>query len=1006
MYAELKSKSNYTFLTGASAPEELVHRAHQVGLVALGINDLNGVYALPKAYWAAKDIPQLKLICGAEVVFNDNLPPLTFLATERRSYATLCRILTAAHAGKDKGQAFLTFDELQNFYTHDGFKNLVCLSPPQGKLEALKDLFQKNIYLEFSRFNDGLDSARTEHLLETHYKYDLPYVATNDVLYHDKGRRPLQDCFTSIRLGKPLNKAGFELKCNAERYLKSPFEMRLLFKDFPEATKNTLKIADQCTFSMSELKYRYPSEWIPQSHTAQSYLQELCLKGAREKYGATMPSAVHKQLFHELDLIRTLNFADYFLTIYDIVAFARSQDILCQGRGSAANSVVCYCLGITAIDPIQMNLLFERFISLERNEPPDIDVDFEHERREEVIQYIYKKYGRDRAGMVSAVVTYQKRSALRELSKAFGIDVGTLSAKKIERQFDELVKTSFDPNCRDKIDQLADEMNNFPRHISIHSGGFTLSADPIIDIVPVEPARRDGRTIIQWDKYDLDYLGLLKIDVLALGMLSAIKKTLDLVQLKLHEIPHDDAATYKMIQRADTVGTFQVESRAQMNMSGRLLPKNFYDLVVQIAIVRPGPIVGNMVHPYLKRRRGLEVAEYPHPKLREILGKTLGVPLFQEQLMKVAIEFGKFTPGEADYFRRAISAWRSNGNIVKIAEKLLEGMLKEGIPESYAVNFIEHMKGFGHYGFPESHSASFALISYASCYLKKHYPAEFACGLLNSQPMGFYAPHSLVDDAKNHGVKVLPVDPNHSQWLSTMEAKNTIRLGYNRVHGLSQEEAEEIISHRPYTQMSQFLAKNHIRADVLMRLAMGDGFKCFGEDQRHSLWRILDEKIKTQEQMDLFAGVHQGEQTHLFEGLSDFEAVRHDYKTYGLSTKNHPMVPLRKMLKLPPLTTYAAKRVKPGTFVNCSGLILVRQRPPTANGTSFSAIEDEHGFLDMVIFKNVYEKCKEIYLNNCFLIVKGFIERDGHTVTLKVTDMAPIFKDAATFNIEPDQYFY
>ncbi len=1024
MYAELQCKTNFSFLKGASHPEELVQRAKNIGLKALAINDFNGVYGLPKAHYHAKQLEGFKLIAGAEVLMTDPLsttsplasadrcggehPPLTFIATQRRSYATLCRLITCAHAQKEKGTAYLKMKELEEFYFHDGFRDLVCLAPRTADLKTLKKLFKNNLYVPLTRYRDGRDDKRVRETLDVCAHFAVPYVATNDVLYHEPERRRLQDCLTSIQVHLPLNKAGFHLRSNAERYLKSPFEMRRLFSDLPEAVENSVVISDQCTFSMAELRYRYPSEWVPKNFTAQTYLENLCYLGAKERYQETIPDIVEKQLRHELKLIEQMQFADYFLTIYDIVAFARRKDILCQGRGSAANSVVCYVLGITSIDPIQMNFLFERFISVERNEPPDIDVDFEHERREEVIQYIYERYGRDRAGMVSAVITYQKRSALRELCKAFGIDVGTLSSKKILNDFENLSKQSFDPNCVQNIDALSTQMHQFPRHISIHSGGFTLSADPIIDIVPIEPARMEGRTIIQWDKYDLDYLGLLKIDVLALGMLTALKRTMDLTGHKLYEIPQDDQATYKMIQRADTVGTFQVESRAQMNMSGRLLPKNFYDLIIQIAIVRPGPIVGNMVHPYLKRRRGIEKPYYPHPELYRIMHKTLGVPLFQEQLMKVAVAFGNFTPGEADQFRRAVSAWRSSGDIQKVGQKLYDGMIAAGIPHDYAANFMEQMKGFGHYGFPESHSASFASLSYASCYLKRHHPAEFLCGLLNSQPMGFYSSHSLIDDAKNHGVKVLAVHPNNSRWECQMEGKNTVRLGWNKVRGLSKKEADEIVAQRPFHSVSDFLNRTRITADVLLRLAMGDTFKVFGEDQRHSLWRILDEKIKHDVQLDMFSGVNSGSQQSLFEDLSEWQAVQSDYSTFGLSTRSHPMVPLRKLRKLKAMTTYEAKRTKPKTYVRAAGLILVRQKPPTANGTCFSAIEDEHGFLDMVLFPKVYEKYKQVFLNNCFLIVGGFIERDGHTVTLKVTEMEPIFKEITPDNlmIEPTQYFW
>jgi error-prone DNA polymerase len=691
------------------------------------------------------------------------------------------------------------------------------------------------------------------------------------------------------------------------------------------------------------------------------------------------------------------------LTIYDIVDFAQRRQILCQGRGSAANSVVCYCLGVTAIDPVRMKLLFERFISAERGEPPDIDVDFEHERREEIIQYIYEKYGRHRAAMVSAVVTYQKRSCFRELSKAFGIPVGTLSAKRLMKDFAAVEQSSPLPDVRGQIDAMAEEMATFPRHLSIHSGGFTLSADPITEIVPVEPARMPGRTIIQWDKYDLDILGLLKVDVLALGMLSALRKTLDQVGMRLHAIPAEDRATYAMIQKGDTAGTFQVESRAQMNMSGRLQPQTFYDLVVQVAIVRPGPVVGRMVHPYLRRRRGLETVAYPHPKLREILSRTLGVPLFQEQLMRIAIELGGFSPGEADQLRRAIGAWRASGSIQKVAERLLRGLRASGVPEDYSLHILEHLKGFAHYGFPESHAASFALLTYASCYLKCHYPAQFLCGLLNSQPMGFYATHTLVDDAKRHGVVVLPVDPQRSDWDCTLEGA-AVRLGLRVVGGLSRAEAERIVRHRPYATLADFVHRARLRSDVLHRMALGDAFAGFGEDERHTLWSLLGMRaLERDGQLDLFAGRSVGtvefgadasplasEGAGFLAPPSAFEAIREDYAAFGLSVREHPIAALRKEVALPSMTTRTARRQKPRARVTLAGLVIVRQQPPTAKGVCFSAVEDEHGFLDMVLFKDVLERYRDIFLFSDFLEITGRIERDGHSVSLIAETIRPL----------------
>ncbi len=790
--------------------------------------------------------------------------------------------------------------------------------------------------------------------------------------------------------------------------------MKKLYQKFPQALEQTLKIASDCTFCPSELRYRYPSEWLPKGYTAQSYLEELVWQGACKRYHGEPPPKVTQQLKTELALIQKLNFPDYFLTVYDIVDFAQKNKILCQGRGSAANSIVCYCLGITAIDPVRMDLLFGRFISVERNEPPDIDIDFEHERREEVIQYIYKKYGRDRAAMVSAVVTYRKRSAFREVAKALGVEVGVLSARKAERDFEMLKKDPEVKSPKEQIEKYAQELKGFPRHLSIHSGGFTLSADPITEIVPVEPAAMPGRTIIQWDKYDLDYLGLLKIDVLSLGMLSALRKTLDQVGLKLHELPAEDPETYEMIQKADTVGVFQIESRAQMSMLGRLKPKTFYDLVIEVAIVRPGPISSGMIHPYLRRRRGLEEPKYFHPKLKEILGRTLGVPLFQEQIMKIAVEMAGFSPGESDHLRRAIGAWRSDGSIQKATARLTQGLREKGLPEHYIQGMLEHIKGFSEYGFPESHAASFALLVYASSYLKCHYPAEFTMALINSQPMGFYAVHSLIDDATRHGVKVLPVDPNKSQWDCVLE-DGSIRLGFRVVHGLAKKEALHAIAQQPYCSLPDFLERAPFRREVLHRLAMGDAFTPFGLDQRHSLWQILSYQVReTGAQLDLFSNQFVDEiQKTIFQGLSQYESIRFDYGAFNLSLHGHPMQALRRLLNLPKMTTQEAKTKRLGTTVTVAGLILVRQRPPTAKGMTFSTLEDEAGFLDIAIKPDVYEKCKEVFLNQCFILITGELQKDQNSTSVLVKKMRPIWQsenggastDTSILNIEPVQFF-
>ncbi len=1013
MYAELECKTNFSFLRGASHPEELITRAAELGLPAIALNDFDGVYGIPKAFQQAKACPQLKLISGASVNIAGH-PRLTFLARDRAAYGLLCRLLTASHAGKEKGGAVLGWEELVAFLNETPAEGLFCLAPLDANLAKLKPLFgDRRLFLTLQRLQDGRDAERTEKALWLRSRFSLPLVATGDVHYHLRSRQPLQDALTAIREADSLQRLGHKLFPNGERHLKSPQQMQLLFKDLPEALSATLEISEQCTFCPSELRYRYPSEWIPKEYSSQSYLEHLTWEGARGRYRGVVPEKITSQLRKEFALIEKLGYADYFLTIHDIVEFARKKDILCQGRGAAANSCVCFCLGITAVDPTKVNLLFERFLSEERHEPPDIDVDFEHDRREEVLQYVYEKYGRHRAAMVAAVTTYRTRSAFRELAKTLGLEVGTLSAKKLKKVFEEKAANSETRGAAALVEQLSEEMSGFPRHLSIHSGGFTLSADPIIEIVPVEPARMEGRTIIQWDKNDLDYLGLLKVDLLSLGMLSALHRTLKLAGKELHELnpAMDDPATYAMIQKADTVGTFQIESRAQMSMLGRLLPKNFYDLVIEVAIVRPGPIVGGMVHPYLKRRRGLEKIDYPHPALETILKRTLGVPLFQEQVMKIAVDLGGFTPGEADQLRRAIGAWRSSGNIRPMQEKLRLGLLKSGLTEEYADRILGQISGFAEYGFPESHAASFAMIAYSSCYLKCHYPAEFLVGLLNSLPMGFYQAHTLVDDAKLHGVQVLPIDPNESEWECKM-SEGAVRLGWNMVKGLHRVEAEQLMSALPFSSFQDFLRRVSLRRDVLLRLAMGDTFSSFGLEPRAALWEVLEhQRRQLPHQGDLFRDTQYEKRavSHaIFKSLDAFAAIQEQYNAFSLSTRGHPMQALRTLLPLPKLNTETAKQLKNGSHCTVSGLILVRQKPPTAKNMTFSTLEDEFGFLDMAIAPDVYERVKGVFLENCFLEARGKLQRETNSYSLWVLDLRPVFKEAKATNlfIEPTQFFH
>lgn len=1014
-FAELLCKSNFSFLRGASHPHELINEAAAQGYTALALNDIGGVYGIPKAFQAQRAHSQLKLITGAEIPMAEG-PALTLLAQDRAGYGRLCRLITRAHQDRPKGQALLNTKSLDSFANEHGLNGLFLIARPidpsldSSPLLALyHDLFKNRVAIPLSRFFDGQDRERHEQAQAQQKKFGWPIFATNDAHFHSSQRSRLQDVLTSIREGIPCREAGFKLFMNAERQLKSPAQMARIFSDFPESIEAGLRIAETCTFSPAELRYRYPSEWIPTGHTAQSYLEQESRRGIKDLYANEVPADVAKQLNFELNLIRELGFADYFLSVYDIVCFARTRQILCQGRGSAANSVVCYALGITAIDPVRMSLLFERFISVERGEPPDIDVDFEHERREEVIQYIYEKYGRDRAAMVSAVITYRRRSAFREAAKALGVNVGAHSARSVEKNF--AVLCPHEPT-RELVTNLADEMATFPRHLSIHSGGFTLSADPIIETVPVEPAAMQGRSIVQWDKYDLDILGLLKIDVLALGMLSALRKTLDLTQKKLTDIPADDPATYAMIQKADTVGVFQIESRAQMNMLPRLLPKNFYDLVIQVAIVRPGPIVGKMVHPYLKRRKGLEDATLPDSRLEPILGRTLGVPIFQEQIMKMAIHLGGFTPGEADQLRRAIGAWRAAGSIDEAGQRLRNGLLKNGIPADFADRIFLQIQGFSEYGFPESHAASFALLAYASSYLKCHHPAEFACSLINSQPMGFYSNHSILDDAKRHGVRTLAVNVNRSEWDCTIEAPNTIRLGLRVVYGMSSKEAEKILRARrekSFSDVDDFYARAPLKKSLLRCLAAGDALSDFGHDRRHTLWNLLAAETLTPQplaaQLSLFSGKTLSDPDNvtpqpLFKAFNDYQHIKADYQSYGLSTRGHPMEAIRKHVeKLPPRRSSDLREQKHGSTAEIAGLVIVLQRPPTAKGTVFGTLEDEKGFIDLIIWKSTFDRFRELILDHSLLIISGKIQREGQSISLLVSSVRR-FSDPQLASVE------
>lgn len=1015
MFVELKCKTNFSFLRGASSAPEIIAQTTELGMTAIAITDVNGVYALPRAYEAIKTFnPSLKLIAGSELTL-DGHPPITLLARTRKAYGLLCRIITKLHDGKEKGAGCILFSELiELMQRFPGGDELICITDvtPKTNLALLKEIFPQALYLSLCRYLDGIDGTRTEKTLTAAENFKLPLVATNDVHYHVAERRALHDSVTCIREGTNIDAAGFLLFGNDERYLKSNLQMRSLFYDLPEAIRNTHKIAELCTFSLAELRYNYPGEFIPAGHTAKSYLEELVHHGAHETYRGIIPVKVNAQIRRELDFFAKRGDEHYFLTVYDIVRFAKENNIICQGRGSAANSIVCYVLGITSVDPVHMNLLFDRFMNAGRKEPPDIDIDFEHERREEVIQYIYRRFGHERAAMVAAVRTYRTRSAFLELSKALGINVGTISAGELDNRFDELAAEK--KERRFFVEELSEQMKGFPRHLSIHSGGFVLSNDPLIEMVPIEPARMEDRTIIQWDKDDLETLGLMKIDVLSIGFLTALHKATDSAQISWRDIPPDDKKTYQMIQNSKTHGTFQIESRAQMNMLPRTRPQNYYDLVVQVALVRPSPTVGGMVQPFIKglneSRRGIKF-KIGNEKIENILGRTYGVPIFQEQIMQISIDVGGFTPAEADQLRRSLGKQRTAESVDSMGKKLYAALIKNNVPKFFADNLFNYVKGYAAYGFPESHAASYASLAYKSAYMKCHYPAELVCALINSQPMGFYSVDTLIAEAKRDGVTFLPLDPNQSEWDATIPAANTVRMGFRNLRKVREAEVTAMVEERKksaFSSVENFIFRTHFSKDVLENLAIADVFKGFGFDRRHSYWQsmqftnlfessrsqlsLFDEKIKLQTSFDLF------------RPLSLLEQIQTDHRKLSYSLHGNLMKALRLELnELPKLTSSALKLLPKGRIVTYAGILTVFQRPPPAKGTAFITLEDEFGSVDTVLKKDVVDRYKEVIQASRFLILTGRIQKQGVGTTLLVSEIRSFAREAAAKPIGPMQ---
>ena len=1041
-YAELQVTTNFSFLRGASHPEELVLTAAAMGHAAIAVTDRNSLAGVVRAHLACKEAG-LRLVVGARLDLTDG-PSLLCLPTDRAAYGRLSRLITLGRRRAPKGHCHLS---VADTVTHAEGQILIAVPPDPdgldaldpaapaatsqgdplpvpmpldepGFADALADLADRlpdrdGLHLALTHRYRGDDAKRLARLDALARRLGLATVATNDVHYHSPARRPLQDVVTCIRTGLTIDQAGLRLAANAERTLKPAQEMARLFRPYPEAVARTAAIAQACRFCLDDLSYEYPEEIAAQGETPQQTLERLTWQGAARRYPEGIAPKVEAQLRYELSLIAQLDYAPYFLTVEDIVRHARSLGILCQGRGSAANSAVCYVLGITAVDPARCDLLFERFVSAERNEPPDIDVDFEHERREEVIQYIYDKYGRDRAGLTATVICYRGRGAIREVGKAMGLSEDTVDklAKSLwgwgAEGIDDahVIEAGLDPTDR-RLRQamaLAHEIQGFPRHLSQHVGGFVISRGPLTELVPVENAAMDDRTVIEWDKDDLDALKILKIDVLALGMLSCVRRAFDFLTrhydrpLTLADVPAEDEAVYDMLCRADSLGVFQVESRAQMTMLPRLKPRAFYDLVIEVAIVRPGPIQGDMVHPYLRRRAGEEPVVYPSGELRGVLQKTLGVPLFQEQAMKIAIVGAGFSPSEADRLRRAMATFKKVGDIHKFHDKMVEGMIARGYDAEFAERCFKQIEGFGTYGFPESHAASFALLVYVSSWIKCHYPDVFCAALLNSQPMGFYAPAQIVRDAREHGVTVLPPDINRSDWDCTLEpepepGRHAVRLGLRLVKGLAEAEAEPLVAARgrggPFRDVGDLWRRSGLRPAVLDRLAGADAFRSLGLDRRRAAWAV---KALGEHPLPLFAGL-EGEAPPadtLAAGrlptMPLSEHVVQDYGATALTLKRHPVAFLRDRLhrdRYGPCAGLARLRDRHKAAV--AGLVLVRQRPGSAKGVIFITLEDETGVANLVILPPVFERYRKLVLQARLLGAIGRVEIVSTVIHLKV----------------------
>ncbi len=1008
-YTELQITTNFTFLRGGSHPEEIVEQAIALGYKEIAITDRNTLAGIVRAHIAAKD-KAIRIIPACRLDLLDGSSLLAY-PTDKDAYARLSALLSEGNLRTEKGHC--------NLYKADVFRyakgiNFIVIPPSSlnlnyefepefmAELKQYKQALGNNLYLGAIRSYQAYDGKMLYRLSEVSNEFGIPMVATNDVHYHNRERRELQDILTCVREKCTIYNAGFRLYQNAERYLKPINEMLRLFRQYPEAIERTQEIANACQFSLNELQYVYPEEITSEGRTPQEELVHLTWQGANEQFNNEVPQKIRDTIQYELDFIERKNYAAYFLTVYDFVRFARSKDILCQGRGSAANSVVCFCLGITSVNPSKFKLLFARFMSDARNEPPDIDVDFEHERREEVIQYIYQKYGRDRAAIVATVTQLHYKGAVRDVAKAMGLSVDTINllsnaSWEFTDEWHNGTHTSGagfdanDPHLK-KVLELTKQYIGFPRQLGQHTGGFVMTRGKLSDLCPILNARMEDRTCIEWNKDDIEALGFLKVDVLALGMLTSIRKGFDLAKqhynlnLTLANIPQDDRAVYEMICHADTIGVFQIESRAQMSMLPRLRPENFYDLVIEVAIVRPGPIQGDMVHPYLRRRNGEEPIEYPSKELEEILGRTLGVPLFQEQAMEIAIVAAGFTPAEADGLRRAMATFKAKGKVSAWHKKLVGGMMAKGYKEDFANRVFKQLEGFGSYGFPESHAASFALLVYVSSWIKCYYPDVFAAALLNSQPMGFYQPAQIVIDARKHGVQVLPVDINYSHWDNTLELQKEkycpLRLGFRQIKGLNEEDIKILVSARtvPFNNIPS-LRDAGVSIATLERLADADAFRSIGLDRRKALWEV---SALSDRPTGIFTGQQpesDSEQGIQLPAMTLSEHVVQDYGAVSLSLKAHPVSFVREKLSMLQVTANKdLSTLTNGALVKVAGLVLVRQRPGTAGGICFITIEDETGIANLVVFQKLFDHYRKEILQSRLLMVEGRLQIEGEVV--------------------------